>query len=253
MSRECDDLRRTTPSSDDTSEPPPLPDSAPLLLVDAHELVGWSLTLSLREAGEPASFCPARSVAELPDIARRHGPGLLVLELRLGCDGDGDRIDGVALIAAMIERGWRVIVLTGTAGPEEVGAALDAGAFGWLPKTAPFRELLAKLRAVRAGRPIMSADRRRELVARHRRQTFERERHRAALDSLTPREFDVLTHLARGSRAHVIAARSSVSPSTVRAQIRAVLSKLEVRSQLEAVALYHEVAFRPDVAGRRHG
>lgn len=231
---------------------PLLPDSAPILLVDAHELVGWSLTLSLREAGEPASFCPARRVADLADTARRVGPGLLVLELRLGCDADGHRIDGLALITAMTGRGWRAIVLTGTASPGEVGAALDAGAFGWIPKTLPFPQLLAALRAARAGRPITSADQRHELVAQSRRQAFEHERHVTALDSLTRRELDVLTDLAAGRRPQVIATRCSVSPHTVRAQIRSVLTKLDVRSQLEAVALFHEVASRPDGWDRIH-
>lgn len=226
----------------------PLPPHSSILIVDVHELVGWSLAWCLRDAGEPAAFCPARSVDDIPGIVRRGAPGLLVLELRLGCHADGHRVDGPGLIGTVTDRGWRAVVLTGTAGQTEIGAALDAGAFGWMPKTLPFPALLSRLRAARAGRPIMPEDQRRALVERSREQTSEREHDRAALSTLTPRELDVLTHLAAGRRPQAIAARFSVSPHTVRAQIRSVLVKLEVRSQLEAVALFHTV-----VSGRQGG
>ncbi len=56
--------------------------------------------------------------------------------------------------------------------------------------------------------------------------------------TLTGREREILQLLAAGQRAPTIAAHSVVSAATVRAQIRAVLTKLGVHSQLEAVALY---------------
>lgn len=239
MSSEPDVRQCTTPSEN----PPPtsaLPMSAPILIMDVHELVGWSLTLCLRNEGESAWFCPARSAADVPDIGRRSGPGLFVIEPQLGRDKFGRPIDGLGLITAMHALRWRVLVLTGSVVPEEIGAALDAGASGWIPKTAPFPRLLTLLRATRAGRPITPAGQRRELIARSRNHAAERAQRDTRLSRLSPRELEVLTHLAEGHRAGAIADRFVVSPATVRAQIRAVLRKLEVGSQLEAVALYRE-------------
>lgn len=59
---------------------------------------------------------------------------------------------------------------------------------------------------------------------------------------LTPRERAVLDRLAGGTRAAGIAAEFVVSVSTVRTQIRSILAKLEVSSQLEAVALVRRLS-----------
>jgi DNA-binding NarL/FixJ family response regulator len=64
-----------------------------------------------------------------------------------------------------------------------------------------------------------------------------RRRSWARLRRLTAREQEILHLLAHGERAAVIAEEASVSLSTVRSQIRSILTKLEVNSQLEAVAL----------------
>jgi len=63
--------------------------------------------------------------------------------------------------------------------------------------------------------------------------------------TLTPREREVLSALAKGQRAEAIASESGVSSATVRSQIRSVLAKLGVNSQLEAVALAWTVGWLP--------
>ena len=166
--------------------------------------------------------------------------GLALLDLDLGRDRSGQRLDGVDLVAPLTERGWRCIVLSSTADRSRVGAALAAGALAAVPKHAPFALLLGKVRAAMAGLPVMAAEARQKLIDSFLVRDAERREIAEKLNRLTRREREVLAELARGHRAQAVADQYVVSLATVRTQIRSVLNKLEVGSQLEAVALYRK-------------
>jgi DNA-binding NarL/FixJ family response regulator len=100
------------------------------------------------------------------------------------------------------------------------------------------------VRAAQDGRPVMAAEKRDQLIATARRLTAERGALTTKLDRLSHREREVLAMLAQGRRAQAVAEHFVVSLATVRTQIRAVLAKLEVSSQLEAVALYRKATGR---------
>lgn len=212
--------------------------ASPILIVDDHELVGSSLALSLRAEGEDATFSPVRSARGVLETAERMKPGLVVLDLDLGRDAEGNRIDGVRLVDPLVTMGWRVLVLSGSSDAGRIGAALAAGGFVWVPKNAPFPTLLSAIREARVGRSVMPPGRREQLIRVHQDRDGERRELAAKLDKLTQREREVLVLLAAGKRAQAVAEHFVVSLATVRTQIRAVLTKLEVGSQLEAVALY---------------
>ena len=234
------------------ASPPPLPHPAPpaeqpgatVLIVDDHELVGTSLVLSLQAEGLAAVRCGPESYASVLAEARRRAPGLTVLDLDLGLDTAGRRIDGGPLVQPLVESGWRVLILSGTSDHARIGGALAAGAAAWVPKSAPFPMLLRAIRDLMAGRDIMAAPRRRQLIELHRARSAERRELAAKVGRLTPREREVLAQLAAGQRAQAVAEHFVVSLATVRTQIRAVLTKLEVGSQLEAVALYRRATER---------
>lgn len=216
--------------------------ASPILIVDDHELVGSALALNLRAEGEDATFAPVRSAAGVLEHARRSGAGLIVLDLDLGRDPDGNRIDGARLVGPLVELGWRVVILSGCSDAGRVGAALDAGGFVFVPKNAPFPALLNAIREARAGRSVMPPGRREQFIALYRDRESERRDLHGKLGKLTHREREVLALLAGGKRAQAVADHFVVSLATVRTQIRAVLTKLEVGSQLEAVALYRRAA-----------
>ena len=65
------------------------------------------------------------------------------------------------------------------------------------------------------------------------------------LDQLTVREREVLAHLMRGRTVREIATVGVVSEATVRTQVKAILAKLDVTSQIAAVGLAHQVGWRP--------
>ena len=211
--------------------------TAPVWVIDDHQLVASAVAHSLLAAGHDARAGPLRPG---PELLAEIGPtesGLVLLDLELGRDRAGHRIDGGTLVRPLRARGWLVLALTDNTTPERIGAALAAGAAGAISKTASFTTLLAALQAAFAGRPVNPPTQHRDLIDRHERQQHDQDLH-DALAALTGRERQILELLAAGQRPQTIAAHSVVSVATVRAQIRAVLTKLGVNSQLEAVAIY---------------
>lgn len=215
-----------------------LPPDATVLIVDDHELVATSLALGLRAEGLAARHQEVRGAAEVLAAAGGLVPGLVLLDLDLGRDAQRRPVDGVRLVEPLRAAGWRVVVLSGTTDRARIGAALAAGAVAAVPKAAPFPRLLAAVRAALAGREVMPAQRRRELVEVYERQQADHADLAERLRRLTPREREVLAHLAAGRRAQAVADTFVVSLATVRTQIRSIFTKLEVSSQIEAVALY---------------
>ena len=220
------------------------PMSAPVLIVDDHELVGTSLLLSLRGEGLDAHLSCRGDADGVLRLTSRLAPGVVLLDLDLGRDDQGRRLDGARLVGPLTAAGWKVIILSGSSDRARIGAALDGGALAWVPKNAPLPALLAAVRAAQDGRPVMAAEKRDQLIATARRLTAERGALTTKLDRLSQREREVLAMLAQGRRAQAVAEHFVVSLATVRTQIRAVLAKLEVSSQLEAVALYRKATGR---------
>lgn len=216
----------------------PSAQQATVLIVDDHELVATSVMLSLQAEGVQAQWCAARGAAEILAVAAGMRPGLALLDLDLGRDAAGTRVDGVPLVAPLVGRGWRVLIMSGSADRSRIGAALAAGALGSIPKRAPFPRLLGAVREGLGGGLVMARDRREALIAYAGERAARHHEVTARLGRLTHREREVLTELGHGKRAQTIADEFDVSLSTVRTQIRAILTKLEVGSQLEAVALY---------------
>lgn len=222
---------------------PPSPAVEPVslptvLIVDDHDLVGTSLAYSLSAEGLDARRAGAVDVVGVLADAATSPVGLALLDLDLGRDRSGQRFDGVDLVAPLTERGWRCIVLSSTADRTRIGAALAAGALAAVPKQAPLPLLLGKVRAALAGLRVMSPETRQCFIDSHLVRDAERREIAEKLERLTRREREVLAELARGHRAQAVADQYVVSLATVRTQIRSVLGKLEVGSQLEAVALY---------------
>ena len=210
-----------------------------VLVVDDHELVRIALVAALRAKDIPAYACACTTVRGILEEARAHPPGIALLDLDLGPGPDGAPVDGVEAVGPLRANGWAVIVLTACGGTREayVAAAIAAGAIGQVPKTASFDALVeAVLRAV-AGAPLMSERERREWIALDRHERAAAHRRTMLLSRLTARERAILEQLADGHRAVDIAETSVVSVATVRSQIRSILAKLEVTSQLEAAAI----------------
>jgi DNA-binding NarL/FixJ family response regulator len=169
-----------------------------------------------------------RSIARVePDV------GLLVADL-----DDAAQLREAMSVVAGLDLTW--VVLT-TTGPGAVwGAVLEAGAAAIVPTSTKLQDLEKMLRRTAREVPEPDDDQLRLLDAW--RSVGEDQRaltHR--LEALSSREMEILVELHEGNSVKVIAARAGVAEGTVRSQVKAVLNKLEVSSQLQAVASYRHV------------
>ena len=210
----------------------PNEEDIPVLIVEDHALLANTLVIALSAEGCRARIADLSSVEVLLQQVRTFRPGVVLLDLDLGPLGDG-----VAMVKPLTELGARVLVVSGTTDRLRLAETVELGAVGFLSKQAPFEQLLSTVLDVVAQRPVLSTARRYELLADLRAARAIRERDLAPFTTLTPRERSVLAALAQGQRVDTIAAAAVVSEATVRSQIRGVLAKLNVNSQLEAVAL----------------
>ncbi|MFC3895304.1 response regulator [Lentzea rhizosphaerae] len=211
-----------------------------VLVVDDHELVRTILVLALRTRGFDAHHVSATRKEDVLREAGEHAPGLVLLDLDLGREVAG----GEQLVRPLRAAGWSVLIVTaGRDGPAVARAVAD-GAHGWVHKTESFEHLLHVVVAAAEGREVLSPAARAELVRLHQRDAARKKDLTTRLDRLSVREREVLDRLAEGRQAVTIADEFGVSLATVRAHIRSVLMKLQVGSQLAAVALVNE-ADRP--------
>jgi two-component system nitrate/nitrite response regulator NarL len=205
-----------------------------VVLVEDHRLLAQAVALSLDARGTRCRVVDVArlgSVEAVLDDVLSDGSAAVWLDLDLDTVGDGGR-----LVAPLTAAGHPVLVVTGEADEARWGSALLAGAAGVLPKSTPLPVMLAALARVVRGEPVHAPHERDRLVRCARVQAAQERRLRAPLDRLTPREAEVLRQLGDGVPAAGIAEREVVAETTVRAHIRAVLRKLEVSSQLQAVA-----------------
>jgi DNA-binding NarL/FixJ family response regulator len=202
-----------------------------VLIVDDHELLAESLRLALSAEGYDV-VVPGPTPGEIYAAAQRTPPDVVLLDLDLG-DAGGD---GSVLVEALSVGGARVVVLSGTPDRMRVAACLESGACGYVSKSEPLDVLLKAVRVAGSGGNVIPEHQRLDMLAALRRSRVERKRELAPFHDLTGREQFVLAQVIDGRSAADIASSAFVSEATVRTQIRAVLTKLGVRSQLAAVA-----------------
>lgn len=191
--------------------------------------------LCLEAEGYEVTAAPLENREAVLGAAERLRPEVVLLDVTLG-DAVGD---GAALVAPLTRLGATVIVVSGSTEAARIGALVEKGAAGFVPKTRSFDAVVAAVDAAAAHRPLMSEEEcwylRAELRAARRRN--------GALERLSPREAEILAALADGKTATEVAEADYVSEWTVRTQIRSILTKLDVSSQLAAVALAHKAGW----------
>lgn len=225
-------------------EATPSPSHGRLLLVDDHRLLVETLQMSLIAVGFSVSVAPCSSFDEVLAEVESVRPSLVVLDLDL--DGAGYGYD---LIGPLRELGAQVMVLTGTTDRMELARCLEAGALGIASKANGFAGVLDQVRRAAEGQQVTGVTERTQLLselAMHRRAA---EKRLAPFESLSARERDVLRLIVEGKQAAAIAKESYVSVATVRTQIRSILLKLDVTSQVAAVAMARQGGWYENTTG----
>lgn len=127
-----------------------------------------------------------------------------------------------------------ILVLTVHDDAEYVWRAIQAGAAGFLRKDVSDEELVAAVRTIAEGGNVLDSGLTTTVIERLRQPT---ESDSDPAVDLTPRELEVLRHVARGSSNRLIAATLGMSPRTVEVHLHRIFKKMQVSSRTEAVVL----------------
>lgn len=204
-----------------------------VVVIDEHALVAHGVGLALAERGWDAVATSGPTSHDVIEVVLRLRPDCVLVDTRLG-DVMGR---GVDLLAALGSDGAHVVMLTTERRRLALAECLEAGAHGWIAKAAHPDDVDATLRRLLAGGSIVGANDRAELLAALRRERRRQHEAVSVFSRLTDREALVLAGLVDGLSAEEIARERFVALTTVRSQIRAILRKFEVNSQLAAVAM----------------
>lgn len=202
----------------------------PVHVLSRHTLLSQTVRAGLLARGLPADTLPP----ELDPEALRGGLTDRDVVVLLDDLATEDAVRRVAGLVAGVPARW--LVLTDRPQSGAWGALLEAGAAEVLPAAARLEELEAAVRAVLHGRPLGDSEQRRRLVAEWAREQREYEELARRLATLTGYQRLTLDLLEEGHCIAAIAERSGATETTVRTRLRAVLSKLDVHSQVGAVA-----------------
>jgi len=200
-----------------------------LVLCDDHRLLAEALATALRANGHEIV-----AVATTPEAGYRavveHHPDVCLLDVGFpGASG----LDVIARITSAYH-GCKVLILSGRSDPDVVNAALTAGAAGFVVKDQGIDRILLALDRVLEGEAVVDSSLlRAALSVPMPLRSPEGQR----LRSLTFREREALRRIAAGDSTKEIARAMHVSESTARTHVQNVLTKLGVRSRLQAAAL----------------
>ncbi len=203
-----------------------------VVLVDDHAVVRAGLKAVLSAAKDIRVIGEASNGRDAIATAERLRPDVMVMDLAMG------EMDGIEATQRIVEKGGppHVLVLTMHAEEEYLVRVLEAGAKGYVVKSAADRELVDAVRAVAHGDVYVQASAARVLargIARDGKDTDVR----AKYEKLTDRERDVLRLVASGFTAPEIGEQLFISPKTVDTYRQRINEKLGITHRSEYVRL----------------
>jgi DNA-binding NarL/FixJ family response regulator len=192
-----------------------------ILTVDDHALVRKGIAAILASQPDMSVVAEASNGCEAVEEFRSHRPDITLMDLQMP---EMNGLDAMIAIRAEFPDA-RIIMLTTYAGDVQVLRAMKVGARGYLLKTLLDKELLETIRAVHAGKRVLSAEASYEL-AEH-----------ATSDALTPAEIDVLRLIAAGHANKEIAHLLSITEDSVKGRVKSILSKLGATDRTQAAMI----------------
>ncbi len=201
-----------------------------VLLIDDHALFRFGLQELLERRGIQV----AGAVGDCQEgmrLARELDPDVVLLDLRM------PDMRGIEVLRRMREQGLQlpVAMLTTSREEQDLIESLQAGAQGYLLKDMEPEDLVSALEKIVAGESVVA----RELtgVLAKAVQGDAQSAKPAPFSDLTPREREILCHLAEGQSNKVIARNLGISDGTVKLHVKAILRKLGVHSRVEAAVI----------------
>ncbi|MGI9605501.1 MAG: response regulator transcription factor [Acidimicrobiales bacterium] len=194
-----------------------------IMIVEDHGLLLDSLVAALDNVTDLKVVAAVQSLEAFIDAFSDAEPDVVVTDLDLGGDS------GIRVAEHARERTEaRVLFMTGRGDKLGVEAAIATGSAGFVSKNAPLGDLVDAIRTVAGGAAVFPAELLQQVIGADA---------TGVGATLTERELEVLSLLAQGRNAAEIAESLVVSVHTARNHVRAILSKIHARSQLEAVVI----------------
>ncbi|RDG33024.1 response regulator [Streptomyces corynorhini] len=211
-----------------------------LIIVDDDPLVRAGLTLMLGGADDIEIVAEAADGAEVMSLVERAAPDVVLMDIRMPV------MDGLTATEVLRARPGapEVLVLTTFHADEQVVRALRAGAAGFVLKDTPPAEIVAAVRRVAAGDPVLSPAVTRQLmtrVAEEEAVVVSRGGHAAGrLAALAEREREVALAVGQGRSNAEIAASLYMSVPTVKAHVSRILAKLGLNNRVQIALLVQD-------------
>ncbi len=189
-----------------------------VLIVDDHAMMRLGLVEAIAGERDLTLVGEAANGTQCLEQYRKHQPDVVTMDFRLpGADG----AESTTRLRAEFPDA-RVVVLSVFEGEEDIWRAVEAGAMGYVSKSAEVEEVLEAVRCVVGGKTYFPAPIATKLASRRTR------------DALTPREHQVLHHIVAGLSNKEIAAALHMSEATVKLHISNTLAKLHVADRTQA-------------------
>ena len=196
-------------------------DKIKVLIVDDHAIVRMGMVALINAQPNLEVVGEAKNGELGVKAALKLNPDVIVMDLLMPVK------DGVEatrdIIAARPDS--KILVLTTSTTASELAAALEAGAFGIIPKTTSNQSLLSAIRSVAAGKRVVNTEIN-EIIAND-----------EPIQDLTQHQLDMLTSIVRGLTNADIAKQFDVTENTIRKATSTIFSKLGVANRTEATAL----------------
>jgi DNA-binding NarL/FixJ family response regulator len=211
-----------------------------VVVVDDQAVIRAGLRTMLEHETDLTVVGEASNAGQAVEVVAASRPDVVLMDVRMP---DVDGIEATRRILAGGSTPPAVLVLTTFDDDEYVFGALQAGAAGFLLKDVGPDVLIAAVRTVAAGDSLVDPSVTRRLIERwvalEARATTNRPAP-AALGTLSAREREILAGLARGRTNRELADDLIVSEATVKTHVSNLLTKLGVRSRVQAVVLAYE-------------
>ncbi len=197
-----------------------------VILADDHTVVRKGIRDILLDAGDLDVIAEAANGDEAIALIEQLRPDVAVLDIQM------PKRTGIEVCRHVRAQHWPIGVLILTAYDDDpyVLAVLQAGANGYVLKTADADDLIRAVRDVHDGKSVLDPTIARKLMTQLAGQSDTR-----PIESLTTRELDVLKLAARGFTNKAIGAQLSVSDRTVQGHLANIFGKLHVATRTEAV------------------